>query len=96
MEVEQYLSLLNGCFLHGASSFPAQQQSVRLFVHSSINIVCLSSFCVGVFYSALPLHESTVALGQSLGFGKKEGFQLRVQGCVTTLLHQAWSAFIGL
>ena len=30
-------------------------------------------FCVGVFYSALPLYKSTVAPGQSLGIGKEGG-----------------------
>lgn len=34
---------------------------------------CVCSFCVGVLNSALPLYESTVAPGQSLGIGKREG-----------------------
>lgn len=48
-------------------------QSVCLSVHPSINSVCVCYFCVGVFYSALPLYKSTVAPGQSLGIGKREG-----------------------
>ena len=51
-------------------------QSVCRSIHPSTLCVCVcvSSFTDGVFYSALPLYKSTVALGQSLGVGKNEGF----------------------
>lgn len=48
--------------------------AISLSVQSSINtVLCVCSFCVGVFYSALPLYKSTVAPGQSLCIGKREG-----------------------
>lgn len=75
------LSLVHGRFPPGASSLSA----IRLSVHSSINTLCVCSFCVGLFYSALPLYKSTVARGQSLGIGKKEGFH-GVQGFITNTL----------
>lgn len=54
-------------------------QSVCRSIHPST--LCVSSFNDGVFYSALPLYKSTVALVQSLGVGKNEGFHgaLRVR-----------------
>lgn len=48
------------------------RQSVCPFFHQ--HCVCVSSFCVGVFYSALPLFKSTVATGQSMGISKSKGF----------------------
>lgn len=66
------LSLIHGCFPPEASSLSARQQSV---CQSNLpSTLCVSSFCVVVFYSALPLYKSTVAPGQSLGIGKREGF----------------------
>lgn len=69
-------------------------QSVCPFVHQ--HCVRVSSFCVGVFYSALPLFKSTVATGQSLGIGKSEGFHgfLRVRH--KTYWSPGWLAFRGL
>lgn len=68
------LSLVHGCFLSGASSLSARQQSVSQSVCPFSRQHRVSSFCVGLCYSALPLYKSTVAPGQSLGIGKREGF----------------------
>lgn len=56
-----------------------------------LTTLCRPLFCVGAFYSALPLFESTVAPGCSLGIGTRERFRVfKVTSHTHTVVCDGW------